>query len=176
MPSLVHLNGPPAAGKSSIGAQLVTTRPLALNLDIDELRVRLGSWESDPESKRVARNLGLGLAAAHLGSLHDVVLPQLLLRYDAVDQFAGVAADAGADFIEVVLLASHEELIERVRGSDIRQPHPRNVVEDIETQLGDSLVLLKEVVAERPSALLIDVSGLSLAEAADRVRDAIGWS
>lgn len=176
MASLVHLNGPPAVGKSSIAARLITTRPLAFNLDIDELRVRLGGWESDPESKRVARNLGFGLVAAHLGSGRDVVLPQLLLRTDAVEQFAGIATEAGGEFVEVVLVAPYEDLIERLRESDVRQPHPRNVIEDIEPQLRDSLVLLRQLAADRPSALLIDVGGLSLTEAADRVRGAIGWS
>lgn len=42
VPDLIHLNGPPAVGKSTIAAALVRRRPLAPNLDIDALRVRLG--------------------------------------------------------------------------------------------------------------------------------------
>ena len=68
MVDLIHLNGAPGAGKSALAAALVGQRPLALNLDIDEIRSKLGAWEESDDAKEVARGLGFRMAAWHLES------------------------------------------------------------------------------------------------------------
>lgn len=148
-----------------------------MNLDIDELRVRLGGWDGNPESKRVARSLGFGLALQHLQAGHDVVLPQLLLLGDVVEDVGLIATQAGAEFIEVVLLASPAELMTRIRESHSPGSHPRNVftVDELEPRVADSIRLLNELAAARPSALLVDVGELAPEPAAERVRSVIGW-
>ena len=64
---LVLLNGPPAAGKSTLAARLVATRPLALNLDIDVVRGLLGAWIDRPAGAGLAaRALAISMAADSL--------------------------------------------------------------------------------------------------------------
>ena len=47
MSVLLHLNGAPGVGKSTIAERLVATRPGWLNCDIDILRTLLGGWQED---------------------------------------------------------------------------------------------------------------------------------
>lgn len=151
---------------------------MALSVDIDELRVRIGGWQTQPDSKLLARNLGFGMAAEHLRSGHDVVLPQLLLNGEVVDHLREIATDAGGQFVEVVLVASTDELTGRLRDSHGKRPHPRNLfsVDDLESQVGSALEALNRLAAERSTSLLIDVSGLSADAAASMVQRTIGWS
>ena len=47
MPSLIHVNGPPGIGKSTLAALYADRHPGVLNLDIDRLHVLVGGWQ-DP--------------------------------------------------------------------------------------------------------------------------------
>jgi predicted kinase len=107
MPRLLHLNGLPGAGKSTLARKYVAEHRLALNLDIDLLRRELGHWQ-DPStgSGLQARRLALALIRAQLADGHDVVVPQLVARREFLMQLEEAADDAGAEFVEVVLRAS----------------------------------------------------------------------
>ena len=89
--------------------------PLALVVDIDELRVRMGGWDAHPESKRLARSLGVSLIRTHLRAGHDVVVPQLLGLVDFIETLESVAADEGAEFVEVLLRAPARVVDSRLR-------------------------------------------------------------
>jgi adenylate kinase family enzyme len=43
---LIHLNGPPGIGKSTLARRYVADHPGVLNCDIDVLRSLIGGWES----------------------------------------------------------------------------------------------------------------------------------
>ncbi|MCT1910641.1 ATP-binding protein [Brachybacterium paraconglomeratum] len=47
-PVLLLLNGAPGSGKSTLAAR----RPLALALDVDQLKHSLAGWEEDPQRSR----------------------------------------------------------------------------------------------------------------------------
>ena len=115
MPTLVLLNGPPASGKSTIAARLVAERPLALNLDIDVVRSLLGDWKARPPEAGIAvRRLALVMAREHLGSGHDVIVPQFLAKAEFIDQLADSAGSIGAEFVEIALMII------------VRMPSPRS--------------------------------------------------
>ncbi len=105
MTTLLHLNGPPGIGKSTLSVLWAERHPRTLNLDIDVLHTLIGGWR-DPQqdTHALARPLGKALAAAHLGSGHDVVLPQNITRLSEVEAFERIAHDQVAEFREVVLL------------------------------------------------------------------------
>ena len=67
MPRLVHLNGPPGIGKSTLARRYVADRPLAFCLDIDGFRRLIGGWAEHPEqSGQLARRMALAMAREHI--------------------------------------------------------------------------------------------------------------
>ncbi|MEJ7706101.1 MAG: hypothetical protein WKF82_13395 [Nocardioidaceae bacterium] len=46
MPRLIHLNGPPGIGKSTLAQWYVDNHPGVLNLDIDQVRCLIGGGAS----------------------------------------------------------------------------------------------------------------------------------
>lgn len=102
---LILLNGPPAVGKTTLARRYVADNPLALRLDIDDIRGSLGQWESHPQSKGLARAIGLQMARTHLANGFQVVVPQLISSPEFIEQLAEIADDVNVPFIEIVLLA-----------------------------------------------------------------------
>ena len=138
--------------------------------------MRLGGWRDEPEAKSVARSLGFGLARSHLEAGYDVVLPQLLCRFEVIDHLSSVASSAGAGFVEVVLVSPPEEILDRLTpGSD--SPHPRDHLstDELRSHIDYALAELRRRVDDQPSALLIDIGGMPEGEALSKVCSAIGW-
>ena len=105
-PRLVHLNGPPGIGKSTLARRYIADHPLAFCLDIDGIRRLIGGWDAHgQESGRLARRMALRMMQEHLGSGHDVVVPQYVARPEFVEEMSQVAQEAGAVFHEIVLSA-----------------------------------------------------------------------
>jgi predicted kinase len=112
---LLLLNGAPGVGKSALADRYAQAHALVLVVDVDELRRRLGQWETTDESKAVARDLAAALASEHLRRGHDVVVPQYVGRREFVDRLAALAADAGTRFVEVVVTDDDDAIIGRFR-------------------------------------------------------------
>ena len=110
MPRLIHLNGPPAVGKSTLARRWADDHPGTLLCDIDVLRRMIGGWETYAESAGLSRIGGLALITAHLRTGHDVVVPQLVGLPDQLERFRGAADDAGASYVCVLLTATAEEV------------------------------------------------------------------
>ena len=113
-PLLLHLNGPPAIGKSTLAALWTDRHPGTLNLDIDALHRLIGGWQDeDNRTHDILRPVALAMAATHLHGGRDVVLPQYLAKLEEIQRFEQVAHDHGATFREIVLLADKPESIDR---------------------------------------------------------------
>src|SRR3954471_20011330 len=114
MPRLVHLNGPPGIGKSTLARRYVAEHPLAFCLDIDGFRRLIGQWDAHPEeSGQLGRRMALAMAHVHLSSGHDVIVPQFVARPEFVSQLHEAATQAGAQFREIVLLDDREAAMAR---------------------------------------------------------------
>ena len=161
-PSLLLINGPPAIGKSTLARCWADDHPLSLVVDIDELRVRMGRWDSHPESKRLARSLGVALVRSHLQSGHDVVVPQLLGLTDFIEVLEGVAVDEGAEFVEVFLRAPIEVVRARLarRRTELRTPHPQDEIDPAldEELITSAVASLDRIAARRPRTIVVDAS------------------
>lgn len=161
MPSLLHLNGPPGVGKSTVAALWVDRHPGALNLDIDALLRLVGGWQ-DPsrDTHFLLRPAVRAMAEAHLSGGHDVVLPQYLARAEEIDAFAAAARRSQATFVEVVLLVDRAEALGRFdQRPDLTawHAHNRRMVADqggadFLTAMYDRLL---SVVQLRPSAVVV---------------------
>jgi predicted kinase len=102
---LLLINGLPGSGKSTLAARYVADRPLALCLDVDVVRGLLGAWMDRPhDAGLLARRLALAMARTVLAEGHDVVVPQFLARTQFIGELEALAADVGAEFVEVVLV------------------------------------------------------------------------
>lgn len=161
MPRLLHLNGPPGIGKSTLAALFAHRNPGTLNLDIDTLHQLVGGWR-DPATRahEVLRPVALAMAATHLRGGRDVVLPQYLGRREAIEAFEDAAVGEGAEFVEVVLLDDRVTSLDRF---DRREDdsawgrHNRQLVAD---QGGPQFLeemydRLLEVVEQRPRAVVL---------------------
>jgi predicted kinase len=159
--SLIHLNGPPGIGKSTLSALHADRHPGTLNLDIDRLHRLVGGWQdADGRTHDVVRPLALAMASTHLRGGRDVVLPQYLARLEEIEAFEQVADAEGADFREVVLLDGKAESLarfDRRRDGSPWGEHNRRLV----ARHGGPVLLaamydrLLEVVALRPSAVVV---------------------
>lgn len=135
VPVLVLLNGPPASGKSTIAAELVARRPLALNLDIDVVRSLIGDWKARPiDAGHAARRLALAMARTHLRSGHDVIVPQFLARPEFIDELASCAANVDSGFIEIALMMSRADAIAAFqrRSAQPETAHHRDAAEAVD--------------------------------------------
>ncbi len=114
MPRLIHLNGPPAIGKSTIAQRYVTDHPGSLLLDIDRMRMLIGGWQDDFVGVGdMVRPLACALATAHLSEGHDVVMPQFLSDDAEIVLFEAAASSAGAAFVEIVLMDDADACVRR---------------------------------------------------------------
>lgn len=164
--SLIHVNGPPGVGKSSLARRYLLDHPLALLVEVDALRMTLGRWEEHEESKLMARDLALALVDAHLRSGHDVIVPQYLGRLDFIQALEDAARRSGATFVEIMLVADEPLVVERFvsrRRGLVAQggAHPETDVGDdaVGATVAEAVVRLQAVAAERRRARTVTASG-----------------
>ena len=106
MATLIHLNGAPGVGKSTIAERYVAEHHGVLNCDVDRLRCFVGGWAEDfGGTGAIIRPVALAMIRAHLDGGHDVVLPQMLASEGERDRFRRVAVDAGHDYLHLLLQA-----------------------------------------------------------------------
>lgn len=164
MSKLIFLNGPPGIGKSTLAATYTENHPLAL--DIDTLRCLLGQWMEHPESGTIARRHALEMARAHLSAGYDVIVPQLAALPALIDQFATVAEDMNADFYEVMLLDTRDNVLcrwDRHASNDATTPGRFNAQALVERSGGTSTVghyydSLNEMLPSRTNAVVIQTT------------------
>jgi len=157
---LIHLNGPPGIGKSTLAALYVERHPGVLNLDIDSLHRLVGGWREDPRTHDILRPVAFAMAEAHLRGGRDVIVPQFRARVEEIETFEAVAGRAGAEFREVVLLADRPEAVARFeRRTDDTEWNRHN--RDLVAGMGGAAFLegmydqLLRALASRPEAIVV---------------------
>lgn len=106
MALLIHLNGAPGVGKSTIAQRYAAAHPGVLDCDLDRLRCLVGGWQDDfAATGSVIRPVALAMIRAHLDGGHDVVLPQLSADAAERARFRQTALAAGHRYLHVLLQA-----------------------------------------------------------------------
>ena len=164
MSRLIHLNGPPGIGKSTLARRYADEHPGVLNCDVDVLRTLVGGWRDDfARAGALIRPVALAMIEAHLAEGRDVVLPQLLVRAEELARFEGAAVHAGAAYVQRVLMDEAAAAVRRfhVRGtSGAVDPWHGQVRAIVGASGGDDLLAryhaqLGALVDERPEAVVI---------------------
>uniref|UniRef100_UPI003B3B29E2 AAA family ATPase n=1 Tax=Micromonospora sp. TaxID=1876 RepID=UPI003B3B29E2 len=163
MARLIHLNGPPGIGKSTLSARYADRHPGTLNLDVDALHRLVGGWRDEEfDTWPVVWSLVRAMVTVRLAGGGDVVLPQYLATVDEIDGLAALARGQGAGFHEVVLVDERETAIERFhrRARDTDDEwvhHHRQLIAraDGSAVLGTMYDDLMRVVRLRPGAVLV---------------------
>lgn len=158
-PKLIFINGPVGAGKSTIGQMYIDDHKFALLLSADYFVGSLGQWLRNEHGARDLAHRYLCLvAAAHLRSGYDVVVPYMLTRAQDVEDFEELARNSQADFIEYVLLVERDEAIERAlkRGTWGEPTSPPMTEEDIPI-LNELFDKFEAALKDRREAIQIDV-------------------
>ena len=163
MAQLVHLNGPPGIGKSTLSALYAERNPSTLNLDVDTVHHLVGGWQDEEtDTWPTVWSLVQAMAATHLDGGHDVILPQYFATTDEIISFEKLARRHGAGFREVVLLDDREAAIERFnrRGQDSNDPWIRHHHRLIELSggpaaLGTMYDNLLDVLRQRPDTMIV---------------------
>ncbi|MFB8189122.1 AAA family ATPase [Microbacterium sp. NPDC055988] len=162
MPLLVLLNGVPASGKSTTAFHWASRRPLALALDIDVLRSMLGGWTSDPvEAGLTARRLAVQMIRSHLSEGKDVIVPQFIgvAGIPFIEDLARVAAEVGATFREVALVAPADVASRRWNERvDADHPHGRAALVHgpLEASMAHAVLAHEEFLRSRADAIIVD--------------------
>jgi hypothetical protein len=160
---LIHLNGPPGIGKSTIARQYVDDHPGVLNCDVDVLRSLVGGWESNfVEAGGLIRPAALAMITAYLANDRDVVLPQMLVDLGELQLFEAAAHSAGAEFVEVLLMDDRDAAMARFsrRGGEGPAVWHQQVRAIVEAGGGDNLLAefhdaLEMLATDRPNALVV---------------------
>jgi predicted kinase len=154
VPRLILLNGAPANGKSTMARLYVQDHPLALNLDVDQVRAMLGRWRDDAGTAGLrARAIALAAARVHLLAGYDVVLPQLVAQPEFLEQLAALADEVGVTFHEIMLMSpwahAWRRLGERTGTTEAAVP----VTEAALTEFYDRLAAIPP---SRPATRMVD--------------------
>lgn len=169
MPRLIHLNGPPRVGKSTLARRYAHEHPGVLALDLDVLAGLIGGWNDNfSAALEVARGHGRELAKRHLRSGYDVILPQLVTVHDRDPDpaFEEAACATGATYVQVALMVDDYEHLLRVRAKRPAtevEARVQTALEDPESDLVDRIRRhLDEYLARRPHTIRLDTSGVGV--------------
>lgn len=158
-PKLIMLAGFAGCGKSTLAERYIVDHPLALYVEGDEIITKLGQWRTNQtEAVKSKIALASGMAAIHLRTGYDVIIPYLPGgSYDAT--YENVAKETDADFLEVFIEVEKEEAIRRLlaRGTWGEAGLPPITDKDLPRieRLYDEMI---ETVAQRPRTIVIKSS------------------
>jgi predicted kinase len=181
MAHLIHVNGPSGVGKSTIAQMYADRHPGVLNLDTDQVVSLIGGWQDNFwEALKAGRLLAISMAETHLRAGHDVVMPQLATKLEEVDGFQAAADRAGAEYREIVLMASKQQMIDRFAArSASGDPAQHRHIDEIVAR-GGGPALLKRIhdhltayLVTRPDCVVVQTNGRAPAQTYDAVLAAL---
>jgi predicted kinase len=113
---LIHLNGSPGAGKSTVARLYAARHPGVLNLDIDEVTAMISGWQDDVSAAfELSRLMAAAMARSYLEQGGDVIMPQLFTNAREMGDFPAAAVAAGARYCQVVLAVDPVTALARLR-------------------------------------------------------------
>lgn len=151
-PLVLHLNGAPGAGKSTLARLWADRHPGTLLLDVDLLRTWVSGWREDfVATGGLVRPAALALLSAYVGEGGPVVLPQLLADPVELARFRAAAVSAGGRWVSVLVEAP--DAAARFAARPVDAPH----LEAVHRLVADAPAGHLSSYAERLAALPHDL-------------------
>lgn len=176
MPRLIHLNGPPGIGKSTIAQVYAERHPGVLDLDTDRVVCLIGGWrDTFFETFKAAQLLALAMAETHLRTGHDVVMPQLATRLVDVEPFEAAAGRCGAGYREILLTADKPVACRRFAGRAASGDSATKGIDDVVAERGGTAVVerihdqLAAYLPQRPGCVVVRTDGRAAGETYETV-------
>lgn len=154
-PKLILLIGPVGIGKSTIAKRYIDDHPLAMDATGDSIIVLLGQWlKNEDKARELLFDLLKSLVATHLSNGYDVVWPSVDAEH--ADVIEKIASEHNAKFVEVALLTSKEEAVQRLmeRGTWGEEGAPPITEKDI-VLIGNMYDKMIVNLKKRPSIIQI---------------------
>jgi predicted kinase len=169
-PLVLHLNGAPGVGKSTLARRWAEEHPGTLVLDPDVMRTWVSGWREDFVATGSAiRPVAVAMLTAYVSAGGSVVLPQLLADPAELAKFRDAAEGAGGAWVEVMVEA--DEAAARFATRPVDQPHLEAVHRLVAEAPSDHV----ERYVERLSALADGTPGaLRLPTVDDDIDGALG--
>jgi len=176
--TLIHLDGAPGVGKSTIAARYAAEHPGVLNCDIDRLRGLVGGWQTDfATTGAIVRPLALAMIRTHLDGGRDVVLPQMLASEVEQARFRTAALEAGHAYVHLLLQAPSGEAVARFYGRPDDDPLHQVIRGVVDADGGGAAIdgLARRLAASAASreAVCVD-AGADVDATYQRVLEALG--
>ena len=176
-PLVLHLNGAPAVGKSTLAGRWAEDHPGTLLLDIDVLRTWVSGWQKDfAATGAVVRPVAIAMLAAYVAQGRDVVVPQLVANAEELARFRDAAEAAGARWVEVFVEA--DDIESRFATRDVGEPHleaVRRLVADVPPdQLTQYAARLAALAAATPDAIRLSTRDGEIEAGYDALCEAVG--
>ena len=177
--TLILLNGPPGAGKSTIARRLRDDRPLSLLVDFDELWLLIGDWQHHEQAQHLAIAAGLAMARVHLEAGYDVIAAQFAVGDDYFDTIDAMVSETSAACQEIVLTGDPDRVAARFRDRRARrvlagEPDvSANITDDrVEEVIAWGIEELTALAATRPDTTVISTDD-DVDSTYERVRSAV---
>lgn len=163
-PRLIHLNGPPGIGKSTIARRYAADHPGVLVLDVDRLRSFIGGV-GFLEAGELVRPLAIALIGAHLAQGRDVLFPQMLIDLEEITEFENAARGVGGEYVGIVLTSDPDSAVRRFHARQPRAAEPwhEEALAIVAAQGGDRVLrehhrALLSIAASRPGDVIVIAS------------------
>lgn len=158
-PKLIFLNGPIAAGKSTIAQMYADNHAFAMVLSIDDFVGSMGKWlENEEKARELSLEYILQIAQAHLKTGYDVVVPYLLEKTADIERLEAVVAESGAVLFEFALIAPHDEIIEKaIKRGTWGEPGSPPLTENDRPIVEDRYQKFEATLHKRPKSIRIHV-------------------